>query len=230
MKKMFFRYISWLVSIAICFSCLTVNALATGNDAPSNEHILTPDDFLGSPTFEPITREEYIASKAEHEGRTYNDIANELDQKIEATIAAIPAPTTWDGDTTVSQGDGTHIIYGRVINYYTHDSGVTIGSSVQAVIVASHYGRTWLECDQEGRVLLSGIGQVQFDGSVIASIISTTQLRMVLEGTFTVTTTVGVDFGFNLEIIENSYSVGNTIYYYEDIYSAHVEKLVQSGG
>lgn len=230
MKK-FFKFFSVFLALVLLATALPVAAY---EDESLSEHIMTVDDFCGSEYFTPMTREEYIANKATIEGITYSEAEAIVDQKVDAAIAALPAttvdagnamvsPSSWIGDTTVTNKDGTFTIYGRVSSIYTHTSGLKALYYTQAVAVASHYGKTWADCTSVGNAEPYGSGNFQFIGTCSANLISTTQIRLVLNGYFQIAKTIAENSGIS-NYFSYSTTVGTTTYLRANIYTTHIER------
>lgn len=209
--------------------------------SPSSNALMSVDQFLTDGTFTPISREEYIATKAERAGITYAEAEQLTDANISAAIDALPTnpgpstnlgprdsgirPATWQGDYTVTNPGGTFAIYGRVYAIYTHASGLKAIYEVQAVALASHYGKNWAECSPAGTARPYGSGAFTFDGNCTANLVSTTQLRMTISGYFSIEQNIAISSGVNLKFFNYSATVGNTKYYRDHIYGTHIETI-----
>lgn len=195
--------------------CMVISSLiAVPVFASTLSDTIPPDDYTYSEHFVPMTREEYLQSKAAHESISYEEAAQDLDAKILAAAAALPAPLSWAPDTTVDNHDTTYTSYGRVYKVYTYASGLKMRYSVEAVKLRSPHGANWVEvnagsawCQPEGS------GQYDFDGSVTANMIDRQTIRLAVTGYFEIEKTVAIDMGIDLEIFSSSYSVGSVIYY-----------------
>lgn len=219
MKKVV-KLFSILLVICFGFSCVSAQAFATDVQTKPISSVEYPENFI------PITREEYLRSKSEKEGITYDEAAAIVDRKIETAKAALPTPKIWDGDYTETNPDGTFTLYGRVYKIYAHRSGLQAIYEVQAVMVASHYGRSWADCNSTGSAYPYGPGFFVFEGDCTASLVSTTTLRMTLSGYFDVEEDIAIDNSVNLEFFGYSYSVGHTMHYRDNIYDTHLETIV----
>ena len=184
-----------------------------------------PDDYTYSEHFVPMTREEYLQSKVAHENISYEEAARDLDAKILAAAAALPAPLSWGSDTTVDNNDTTYTSYGRVYKIYTHASGLKMRYSVEAVKLRSPHGANWIEvntgsawCQPEGS------GQYTFDGSVTANLIDNRTIRLAVTGYFEIEESVAVGMELNLELFSFSSSVGSTTYYRDNVSDVLIER------
>lgn len=184
-----------------------------------------PDDYTYSEHFVPMTREEYLQSKVAHENISYEEAARDLDAKILAAAAALPAPLSWSSDTTVDNNDTTYTSYGRVYKIYTHASGLRMRYSVEAVKLRSPHGANWIEvntgsawCQPEGS------GQYTFDGSVTANMIDRQTIRMAVTGYFEIERTEAIDMGIDLELFSFSHSVGFVTYYRDNVSDVLLER------
>lgn len=221
------RSVSCLMVLLMLLTMMPLYASA--EESTTSEHYLSAADTEGSEWFQPMTREEYIAEMAVSKGITYSQAEEILDQAIDAAIASIPAPMSWEGDTYVNNGDSTHTIYGRVFVNYLDDSGMSVTYSVQAALVKSNYGSTWVSCNENG-TYVPGSGAYTFYGSCTASIITTRQLRLVLDGYFEISFSDAWSIGVDLEVCEYSYTSGFTTYYRRPVYQVHVETTRVQGG
>lgn len=213
------RLFSMFFAICLTFSCVNVQAITVDDPAKTNTVIECPENFI------PISREEYIRTKSEKEGITYEEAEAIVDKDIENAKASLPAPNTWDDDHIVTNPNGTFTLYGRIYKIYTHKSGLKAQYEVQAVMVASHYGKSWASCDATGSAFPYGGGYFDFEGDCTASKISNTEIRMTLSGYFDIEESVATDMGINVELFSFSTSVGNTYHYRDNIYDTHMETV-----
>ena len=186
---------------------------------------LSPDAALDSGSFEPITRQAYISTKAQQLGISYAEAEAIVDDKIAAAKSSLTglAPCSWEGDHTETNPDGTFTIYGRVSFIHEDPCGLEVICDVQAVMIASHYGKTWVDCNENGQVLPYGSGTFTFIGSCSASIVSTTELRIAASGNFEIAEEVMDQLDVNAEFFGYSHSVGTTRYYRCNTYFTHIE-------
>ena len=220
----------WLVlAVTFIFSLSLIVFTVSAEETNISEHILFADDLAGSEYFQPITREEYISELASSQGISYSMAAQMIDNDIEAALASIPAPMSWIGDTAVDNGDTTSTVYGKVYCNYYDPSGMSVTYSVQAVLIQSHYGSTWVRCDPTGR-FTPGSGVYSFYGDCTANIITNRQLRLVLDGYFEIAYSTSNAVSFDFEVLEYSRSEGLTTYYRKDIYQVHIETTSIQGG
>lgn len=197
-------------------------------DSNTSEHTLTADDLLGSEFFEPMTREKYISELASTEGITYVEAEAKVDADMEAALASLPAPLSWEQDSTVDKGSGVYWNYGRVISTFTHATGLTVSFSVQAIMLRTQYGTNWVSCSSTG-TYYPGSGNFTFHGGVTASLISTTQLRMVLDGYIQIKRTIANSLGLNIAEFSGSTTISGEQYLRDEAYKAHTEVSPQRG-
>lgn len=187
------------------------------------------DTCLCAEHFETMTREEYIQGIAATNNISFEEAEQQVDSDIEEALAKIPSTLSWIGDTTVSNGDTTYTVYGRVTQKYEDASGMTVTYQVQAVLIKSVYGSTWASCNSTGTTV-PGSGGYTFSGSCEASIISNRQLRMTLTGYFEVSTSLAHQLSFDLELFQYSHSIGNDQYYRRSVYDSKIEVTSVQGG
>lgn len=207
-------------AICIILSCFNVQAIAADVPTEAETGMQYPENFI------PISREEYIRTKSEKEGITYAEAEAIVDENIAKAKASLPAPISWENDTIVTNPNGTFTLYGRVFAIYRHESSLMAKYEVQAVMVASHYGRSWAECSSTGRASPYGNGYFDFEGDCSAWMISTTDIRMTLSGSFDIEESYANDLNIDLKLFGYGYTLGNTYHYRTDIYSTHIETIV----
>lgn len=223
-----FKIISALVALALVFVTLPVSAYAVPNE--DSQHTLTPEDLLGSAYYEPLTREEYITEYAVSCGISYSEAESRIDSAFETTLASMVAPLSWEVDTSTVVTSGVYRNYGRVIAEYTDSlTNMKVTYTVQASMMSTNYGSTWYHCSETG-VLYPGSGIYNFVGVCTASLISTTQLRMVAEGYFEVQANIAINAGYTSEDFDSSVEVGTTTYFRKSMYDVHIEVAPLRGG
>ncbi|MPM14577.1 hypothetical protein SDC9_60941 [bioreactor metagenome] len=175
--------------------------------------------------FVPMTREEYITSKATSQNMSYEAAAAELDEKIANAIAEIPSVRVWDPDTTVDNGDTTYTSYGRIYKVYTHASGLKMRYSAEAVKLRSTQGANWIEVNENSAWCQpEGSGNHNFIGNPTAKLLSNTQIRLAVTRYFEIAESTAISSGINLEFFSSSVSVGGTTYYRDNVNTSHIER------
>lgn len=221
MKKMK-SMVSLLCTLAIVLTAMLSNASAALT-TEGGESRNPSEDVSVSEHFQPITREEYIAEKALHNGISYEEAEASLDENIENALAALPFPADWESHQTVPNGDSTWTDYGRVVKIYTHKSGLQAIYSVNAVLVGSHYGANWVECDSTGVARAYGSGEYTFDGTCTARITTTTTILMSMEGVFEITKEYAINSDVDLSGFTFGTGVTGTEYYRTNVSDRHIE-------
>ncbi len=216
-----------LAILALTLVCSSLPVEATC--APTSELVYSAADADSADWFEEMTREEYITEYAQTNSMTYEAAEEEIDSAIVSSIAALPAPMSWYGDTVVGNGDNTSTVYGRVSATFVDASGMSATYKVQAIQIKSHYGATWSSCNENG-TFTPGSGSYTLIGSCTASVISTRNLRMVLDGYFEISKSVADSIGVDLGVCQYSYTSGTTMYYRRDVYDVHIETTTVAGG
>lgn len=229
-KKLLSLALALVMSLALCIPAWAMDSNIPTSTSTEAGTVMQIDQFLNDASFETITREEYIADKASHENISYTEAEQIVDANIKrAERATAPiTPNLWEGDTSVGNGDDTVTIYGRVSQIYKHSRLLKAKYYVQAVVIASHYGKTWADCDSTGGADPYGSGPFTFSGSTTARIIDTTRLRMTLDGFFEMSKSDALSLGVDLELFNVSYSNGGTTYLRANVSDTHIETLQQS--
>lgn len=177
-------------------------------------------------SFVPMTREEYIKSKALHQNMSYAEAEAELDSKI-AAMQNIPTPLEWEPNKpSIDNGDTTYSVYGRVFKVYTDPAGFKVYYSVEAVKLTSNYGDNWVEILPES-VYCTPYGNGVFkleDKKVTAVLVSRLELRLSMIATVYITESHATSAGFNLELFSGSQTIGGEVYYRKMIEEVHIER------
>ena len=172
--------------LALALLLAAMPAAVFAAEAPT-ETSLSVDDAFSSGRFVQMTREEYITGKASLLGISYSEAEAIVDKSIADAIAELPkeatsetgdnaiSPQSWRSTDTETNNNGTFTIYGFIENYYTHSSVYKVFYSVQAIAIASHYGKTWSEVESTGSAYASGNGPHEFVGQCTGRMISTTR-------------------------------------------------------
>lgn len=189
----------------------SVSAVAADS---GNGEYPSPEDFIPGENFELLTREEYITVKAEANGISYEEAEAILDENIQNAIAALPSPAVWEPGQSIQNPNTTVTIYGRIYQIYTHSCGMKAIYSVQATMIASHYGANWAECDASTCAARPyGDGHYTFTGDCTARITSTTTIFMTLEGYFEIEREIANSIGIDLGGLSFGGSTGDKSYY-----------------
>ncbi len=213
------KFLAFILSLTVVMS-LSASAFAADASVPT-----AFNESLSDEHFVPMTREEYLNSKAACENISYEEAEKELDAKIAEAKAALPSTLSWSSDTSVDNHDTTFTSYGRVYKIYTHRSGLKMRYSVEAVKLTSKQGAQWLDlnsgstwCQPEGS------GLHNFNGSVTANLLSKQDIRMAVTGYFEIAESDAISMGLNLEFFSYSTSVGGTVYHRDNISDSHIER------
>lgn len=207
------RVASSVLAVIVCLS-LSVHVFAANNTESHDEEYY----------FVPMSREEYITSKAAGQNISYGEAEAELDAKIAAAKAEIPNPMVWAPDTSVDNGDTTYTSYGRIYKVYTHASGLKMRYSVEAVKLRSYQGSMWIEINENSTWCQpEGNGRYTFSGVTTATMISKTQVRLAVTGYFEITKSNALAAGINIGLLSFSTSNGSEIYYRNNIDDHHIE-------
>ena len=92
----------------------------------------------------------------------------------------------------------------------------------------SHYGATWISV--EYTQINPGSGNYNFYGTCSATIISTRELRLVLDGYWEIATTTSSSIGYAIYGFSTNRTVGETVYMRKNVYQIHIEKTSVQGG
>jgi hypothetical protein len=212
--------------VLVLLMCLSLSGAALASDSGGSSD---------SEQFVPMTREEYITSKAAGQGVDYETAEAELDAKIAAAVAALPTSTiskpssgistrSWEIDTSIDNGDTTYTSYGRIYKIYTDPNGLKVRYSVDAVKLRSNHGAQWIEINASSAwVQPEGSTNYEFYGSPTANKISTTQVRLAVTGYFQLTKSEAVSGGINVGIANSTVTVSGTTYYRINASDVHIE-------
>lgn len=211
------RFGCLFLSLLICLSC-TLFPASAADTATSSES-----------SFVPITREEYILEKAHLEGITYSEAEAQLDAKLAEAYGNLVSPFSWVGDTSVDNGDTTRTVYGRIKKTFTYKSKFEANCVVNAVMISSNYGSNWVDCNSTGTVS-PGSGNYDFIGQCTARIISTSQVRLALDGYFQVETSIAAGMNLGPSAFQSTISIGGVDYYRATVEYTHIEKAPAKSG
>ena len=220
--------------LALALLLAEMPAAVFAAEAPT-ETSLSVDDAFSSGRFVQMPREEYITGKASLLGIWYSEAEAIVDKSIADAIAELPkeatsetgdnaiSPQSWRSTDTETNNNGTFTIYGFIENYYTHSSVYKVFYSVQAIAIASHYGKTWSEVESTGSAYASGNGPHEFVGQCTGRMISTTKAQLNLVGCIQIPRNIALSLGIQGQFTSGSVTIGTTTYLRADVRDTHNE-------